>query len=1090
MLHQIFRLRNGEPSFADGSTFLKPKTAIMSPSQISPARQGLLAMALSFLFLLLYSTDASAQTRKVSGTVKDVVSGAPISGASITVKGTTVGTSTDAEGAFSLDVPANALLVVSSIGYLESQVRPDASGTVNILLSATEGKMDEVVVVGYGTQKKASLTGAVEQVSGKVFESRAVTNVGLALQGQTPGLTVTRSSPRPGNEGVAFQIRGATSVNGGSPLIVIDGVPALHGSALQQMNPDDIENISILKDGAGAIYGSRAANGVILVTTKRGKGKLKIDYSNNLRFTTNGITGYSPNMQEYATMWIEANAQEPVPEWWGWISLENMQKMQQGIEDVYPTQFWGDVFIGNGNRIDELFARRYSHQHNLSLSNRTDVAGYRLSFAYADNKGNLATAYDGQKQYNLRFNYDYKLAERIKLETGITLQNVVTSTPSSGLDATLFANDMPFFPAKNPYGQWNANFGNVGNRNAAAATSDGGRDNQIGTLGRLDLKGTFGLLKNLDFEAMASFQGDQYRRERYVNPVQLYDWYGNKANETLSSTIQNTGNPGYSSTSNATFYQYYSALLKYNKTFGGLHNFSAVGGINAEKFQYKYLSAGRVGFTDQGVYDLNVASTDVMLNNGGKTQTGYYAYVARVNYSYNDKYLLELQGRRDGSSRFDDGYKWKNFGNVSAGWVFTNENFMLALPQLSFGKIRASYGVSGNNVGIGNYDYVSTVNNGTVALGYPVALVPSSSLAANGLISRERTWERVYQKNIGIDINFLNNRLTSSFDYFHKDNKGMLVAVQYPSVLGGTAPKTNSGHLNVKGWEFVIGWKDQKKDYSYNVSFNISNNKSLLKNMEGANLYGAGKNSTLNGYPLNSWFLYQTAGYFASQEEVDAYYNAYGTNAALLSGVQGTTRLRPGDIRRVDYNGDGLISNTLDLSKGEPADYKYMGDAAPHFVFGLNTGASWKGIDFNAFFQGVGQQYIMRTGFMAFPFATIYTNQNPSFLGKTWTEENPNAPFPRLSSRVNRAKWNYENNDFMLQNSRYIRLKTLIVGYTLPKHITQKAHLERVRIYFSGNDLWEWTSIKDGFDPEMGETSQNAGYPFYRTLSFGVNVGL
>lgn len=1090
MLHQIFRLRNGEPSFADGSTFLKPKTAIMSPSQISPARQGLLAMALSFLLLLLYSTDASAQTRKVSGTVKDVVSGAPISGASITVKGTTVGTSTDAEGAFSLDVPANALLVVSSIGYLESQVRPDASGTVNILLSATEGKMDEVVVVGYGTQKKASLTGAVEQVGGKVFESRAVTNVGLALQGQTPGLTVTRSSPRPGNEGVAFQIRGATSVNGGSPLIVIDGVPALHGSALQQMNPDDIENISILKDGAGAIYGSRAANGVILVTTKRGKGKLKIDYSNNLRFTTNGITGYSPNMQEYATMWIEANKEEAIPNWWGWISLENMQKMQQGIEDVYPTQFWGDVFIGNGNRIDELFARRYSHQHNISIGNRSDNSGYRLSFGFADNKGNLATAYDGQKQYNLRFNYDYKLAERVKLETGVTLQNVVTSTPSSGLDATLFANDMPFFPAKNPFGQWNANFGNVGNRNAAAATADGGRDNQIGTLGRLDLKGTVGILKDLDFEAMASFQGDQYRRERYVNPVQLYDWYGNKSNEALSSTVQNTGNPGYATTSNATFYQYYSALLKYNRTFGGAHTFSAIGGINAEKYQYKYLSASRVNFTDQGVYDLNAATTDVMSNSGGKNQSGYYSYIARLNYGYNDKYLVELLGRRDGSSKFDDGYKWKNFGNVSAGWVFTNEEFLRGLSQLSFGKIRASYGVSGNNVGIGNYDYVSTVNNGTVALGYPVALQASSSLAANGLISRERTWERVFQKNIGIDLNFLNNRLTTNFDYFQKDNKGMLVNVQYPSVLGGSAPKTNSGHLNVKGWEFMIGWKDQKKDFSYNVSFNISNNKTMLKDMEGADTYGVGKVGTVNGFPLNSWFLYQTAGYFASQAEVDAYYNAYGNTAGLLAGVQGTNALRAGDTRLVDYNGDGVISNTYDATKNAPADFKYMGDAAPHFVFGLNTGASWKGIDFNAFFQGVGQQYIMRTGYMSYPFNTIFTNQNPVFLGKTWTEANPNAEFPRLTVQVNRARWNYQNTDFMLQNSRYIRLKTLIVGYTLPKHITQKAHLERVRVYFSGNDLWEWTSIKDGYDPEMGETSQNAGYPFYRTLSFGVNVGL
>ncbi|GAA0552994.1 TonB-dependent receptor [Chitinophaga japonensis] len=1048
-------------------------------------------MAFWLLALLFLSVPYTyAQTPLVTGKVVDTT-GAPVAGASIIIKGVAnKGAHSGNDGTFSIPAGQSDVLLVRYLGYQSMEIPITSSRLPDIVLRLSNSTLSDVVVVGYGTQKKTTLTGAVEQVSSKAFQDRAVTNVGLALQGQTPGLVVTRSSPRPGNEGIAFQIRGATSVNGGSPLIVIDGVPALHSSALQQMNPDDIESVSVLKDGAAAIYGSRAANGVILVTTKRGKGKLQVEYSNNLRFTTNGIAGYSPTMEEYATVWLEANKEETIPNWWGWVSKENMEKMQQGVEDVYQTQFWDDVYLGHGNRIQELFTRKYSHQHNLSIANRNDITGYRLSFAYADNRGNLATAYDGQKQYNLRFNYDYKLSDRIKLESGITLQNVVTSSPSSGLDATMFAYDMPFFPSRNPLGQWNANFGNVGNRNAVAATTDGGRDDQVGTLGRLDLKGTVNLLEGLDFEGMASFQGDQYRREKYVNPVQLYDWYGNKAREALSSTVQNTGNPGYATTSNATFYQYYSALLRYSRSFGGVHNFSALAGINAEKYQYKYLQAYRVNFTDQGVYDLNAATTDVMGNSGGKNQTGYYSYIARLNYNYKEKYLLELLGRRDGSSKFDVGYKWKHFGTVSAGWVFTSEKFMPAIPGLNFGKIRASYGVSGNNVGIGSYDYVSTVSNSTVALGYPVGLQGASSLANNGLVSRERTWERVYQQNIGIDLAFLNSRLTATFDYFQKDNKGMLVNVQYPAVLGGAAPKSNSGHLNVKGWELMVGWKDQKGDFAYNVSFNISNNKTLLKNMEGADAYGPGKNNTVNGYPLYSWFLYQTSGYFASQQEVDAYYEAHGGNAGLLGAVQGNNALRPGDTRRIDHNGDGVVSNTYDASKKVASDVKFMGDAAPHYVFGLNMGGSWKGLDFNAFFQGVGQQYIMRSGYMAFPFNVIWSNQNVAYIGKTWTEENPNAQYPRLTVYTNRARWNYENNDFMLQNSRYLRLKALVIGYTLPQQLTQKARLERVRLYFSGNDLWEWTSIKDGYDPEHGETTQNAGYPFYRTWSFGINVGL
>jgi TonB-linked SusC/RagA family outer membrane protein len=460
-----------------------------------------------------------------------------------------------------------------------------------------------------------------------------------------------------------------------------------------------------------------------------------------------------------------------------------------------------------------------------------------------------------------------------------------------------------------------------------------------------------------------------------------------------------------------------------------------------------------------------------------------------LNYDYKEKYLVELLGRRDGNSRFASGYKFKNFGGVSAGWIFTKEGFLDNITSIvDFGKIRASYGVSGNEAsGLGTFDYLSTVNVGQTVLGNPAAPQTSTSLNNNGLISYTRTWERVKQKDVGIDLNFLRSRLSATFDYFIKDNIGMLTSVNYPSVLGGSAPKTNSGHFNTKGWETVVSWRDSRKDFSYHLSFNISNTNTMVTGVQGADSYHAGENGIVNGYPWQPWFVYKTDGYFKDQKDVDAYYAKYGNSddLAALPQNNAAVALRPGDTKKVDVAGTGNITST----GNEKSSLVYAGDGTPHYTFGFNMGGSWKGFDLTAFFQGQLKQNIMRNGYMAYPFDALYTNQNPNFLGKTWTVDNQNARFPRLTVNPTRAKWDYANNDFMLQNNRYVRLKSLIIGYTLPAALTKKARLERVRFYFSGNDLWEAVSIKDGYDPEQGEASINSGYPFARTWSLGINLG-
>lgn len=1071
-------------------------------------------VALAFAMLLggspgamLYANDSVEESlvvaqsgRTIKGLVTDA-NGEPLIGCNVVVVGANAGVITDFDGHFTLNVPADAKqLKVSYIGYVDQIVNLSERSDFKIVLKEDNNALEEVVVVGYGTQKKATLTGAVEQVTSKALESRAITNVGAALQGQTPGLTVTRSSSRPGNEGLNFQIRGATSVNGGSPLIIVDGVPAINGTSFQNLNTDDIESISVLKDGAASIYGAKAANGVILVTTKRGKGKATVDYNFNMRFTTNGIMDFSPSMQEYASMWIEANKEMDSKYWWNW-GEETIRKMQSGYEGIYHTTdaTWGDLFIGNANRLDELFARRYSYQHNLSVSGSTDKSDYRISLAYADNQANLATAYDGQKQINLRLNYGVRLTDWFKLETSASMIKTDTETPSAGIDHYMYSFDPPFFPAKNPYGQWYSNFGKAGNRNSVASTADGGREERTNLTTRVDVKALVDIWKGISFEGMASFQNEEWRRDRYITPVTVYDWFGNPINILANTqqtfdesdnvlTLKDTHNPGYLAEANNMLYQYYSALLKYNYTFANVHNVSAMAGINAEKWMQKKLAAGRENLEDSGVYDLNLANGKSH-NGGGKTQNGTYSYIMKLNYNYAEKYLIELMGRRDGNSKFATGHKFKNFASASVGWVFTAEEFVNPITSvLNFGKLRASYGNSGNDVGLGDFDYLSLVNNGIYAFGSPaVSQVVASSLANGGLVSLDRSWERVQQWNFGVDLNFLDNRLTTSFDYFIKDNIGMLVNVSYPGVLGGTAPKTNNGRLQTKGWELTVSWRDQIKDFSYYANFNIGDTRNKLRDLEGADSYVAGHNKTVNGYPLNSYFLYRTDGFFKNQAEVDRYYALYGDKGVLVGhDPNGKDKLRPGDVKRLDLNGDYKI----DATGSQDSDIQYLGDSSPHFVFGMNLGFTWKGIDVSAMFQGVGKQYIMRNDYMAYPFRTTYTNQNATFLGKTWTEENPGAEYPRLTTNTVVSGWNYENNDYVLQNSRYIRLKTLIIGYTLPQIWTRKVKLEKVRLYFSGNDLWEATSIRDGFDPEMGAASNSAGYPFARTWSFGLNVTL
>ena len=432
--------------------------------------------------------------------------------------------------------------------------------------------------------------------------------------------------------------------------------------------------------------------------------------------------------------------------------------------------------------------------------------------------------------------------------------------------------------------------------------------------------------------------------------------------------------------------------------------------------------------------------------------------------------------------------RWKNFYSISGFWRLSNEDFLKDVSWLSDLKLRYNYGRTGSVEGIDNYERFATIKTGTTIFG--VNPGTHTSLWVDGMRSAERTWETIDSHDVGVDFAFLSNRLRGSFDYFIKTNNGMFIDVQYPSILGAAAPKTNNGKFRARGWELALNWNDQIGQVKYNIGGSLSDAWSkVLELANNENVPNEGKNENrLIGMPRQALYVYQTDGIFQSADEVAAYYEKYYWNADhsgpkannILPAPQeaSTNTLRPGARKVVDLNGDGAITKD---------DLYYAGDMAPRLTFGFKLGLEWKGIDFSAFFQGVGKQVLLRGGYLAAPWTTNYVLQNKNFAGKMWSENNRDAEYTIASRDQNFNKWNYNNKDVSVQNNRYVRLKSLVVGYSLPQKWISKAGLSKLRVYFSGDDLWEWTKVKDGYDPEYGENSNNT-FPFSRLLTFGVDV--
>lgn len=1024
------------------------------------------------------------QGRTISGKVTDQ-NGEPIIGANVVVKGTSNGVITDVDGNFELR-NASGKLVVSYIGYQIQEVSISGKSNLLIRLSEDSEVLDEVVVTGYGVQKKASLTSAISQIKGEeAFKNKGIANATVALQGEIPGLTITRSSTRPGSEGAAMKIRGDISVNGNSsPLIIIDGISGSLDE-LNAMDASDIENISVLKDASAAIYGARSASGVVLVTTKKGKkGKAQITYNGSISRTIDGIQPPITTNAEWLDMFFEAqyndaaatrpNLTDPRDiyqnmDWWIFNSFGGPTLDTSDIdpETGAPTIYKGYklfnalrsgkvLTLQNGDKVerwnpntymqDYLYGQATSHKHNISISGADDKFSYRASLGYAENNSQLKVAEDGEKKYSARLNADYQALDFLKFETNMAYEKRDIVNPSTDVGAGYF--DPWFWPIWNENGDVYDTFS--GSRNPVGGLTQGGQNKNSLTTFRGGLKATLDFskwgLEGLTLSGTGNYKLVRRDQQKVYNKVQYYDWVGTETgNKQGPGSLEEI----MEKWENITL----GGFINYDRIFKEKHSVSAMLGMTAEQETSKKVGAKRNQgpmYPGSDLTDLDVwVSGDNNGAYGGQSSWGFVSYLGRVNYVYDDKYSIELLGRRDGSSKLSKEQRWKNFYSVSGFWRISSEEFMKDFTWLSDLKVRYNYGKTGSVTGIDNYERYALIKTGGTIFG--VNPTSHTSLWIDGIRSDQRTWETINSHDVGVDFAFLNNRLRGSFDYFIKRNNGMFINVEYPSILGAGAPKTNNGKFEAKGWEIALNWNDKIGQVTYNLGASLSDAWSKVLELENnENVPNPGKNSNrLIGKPRDALYVYQTDGIFQTQEEVDAYYEMYYWNAShtgpkpnnIIPAPQEASAetLRPGARKVVDLNGDGSITT---------ADLYYAGDMAPRLTFGIKAGLEWKGIDVAAFFQGVGKQTILRSGYLAAPWTTNYVLQNSTFMGKMWTPENPDAEYTIASRNQNFNKWNYNEKDVQVQNNRYIRLKSLVIGYTIPKKWTAKAGISNLRVYF------------------------------------------
>lgn len=1024
------------------------------------------------------SFESSQQQKTISGRVTDS-SGAALPGVTVVVKGSNTGVITDSEGKYTLaKVSENATLQFSFVGLKSQEVLVGSKASINVTLVEETVGIEEVVAIGYGTKIKGELTGAITRTDSKIFETRPITNTITALQGALPGVTIVKGSGRPGNNDYNLQIRGISSYSGNKPLVLIDGV----AGDLNLINPDDISNVTVLKDAAASIYGARAADGVLLITTKKGtKGKPTIFYSGNYGIKTPKYLKKMASTLHMAEMYDQGMKNIGQPG----VSQGIFDKIKANAEpDVtggwvkYLEGFPG--FFGNYDHNKEVYGNGIQQNHNLSISGGGDNNTYLFSAGYNSDGGIFNYGENESKRYNLRMNYDFRLFDRLNIETRTSFDNQKILEPGNLNEALrVLSRYWNFLPIYNPSGQF---FEYIGYGNPVQELLVGKSESNYSKFST-NIKGDIKILNDLKLVAQVGFvNGYSFSNDNHPRYYR-YPWSG-------------IGSPtsGRYSTSWATYnnsknlYGSYTTYLEYNKSLFNKHQLGLMVGASHEENDYQNQSTTGYNFSSNELFTLNLADrTKVEYSNftGSASDWALSSYFGRFSYSLNKKYYLDLTARIDGSSKFAPKKRWSAlFPAVSASWNLSEEKFIKSIRTFDNLKLRASWGQSGNqDLTFGNYDYFPLISiSGRYPLGSPNAGLPG---AVSTIASEDRTWETIETRNAGLDFAVLKSRLTGNFDYFVKNNNDMLVNKQLPATLGGTAPTQNIGKLETKGWEASIGWSDRKGDFKYSVSATISDSKNKMIELQGNDAYKEGLVYAREGYSLYSFFGYEDA--IIQTEEQLASYKASISNEPLNLGV--------GDMMYTDMDGDGKITPFGDTKLGTKGDMKYLGNYLPRYTYSANINLSYKNFDFSMFLQGVGQREGIRVGDFGYPFYFIWHQPLEYFYGKTWTPENKDAPYPRIipggMGFDQLRNWNWRHSNSRMDNLAYLRVKTITVAYNLPQSFCNKLKMQSVRVYASGQDLFTIAkgTWDNSFDPEeTWQRNDEQTYPFSSVISIGLDV--
>lgn len=1004
-----------------------------------------------WLFFTLFALTAFAQ-KTVKGTVNDAA-GEPLIGVNIVVKGTSTGTVTDVDGAYSLQVPDDdAVLVFSYIGYLSTEVIVGNQTTIHQTLLEDTRVFDEIVVVGYGVQKKVTVTGSVASVQGEELKASPTTNLTNAMVGRLPGVIGFQRADEPGGGGTTIRIRGRNSLGSNDPLVVIDGVPGRAGG-LDRLNPNEIESISVLKDASAAIYGSRAANGVILVTTKRGReGKPAINYTGNYGFSTPTRLPEMANAFEYATLLNEINTNvggQPV------YTDEELQKFKDGSDPWgYPDTNWFDETIKDVSPI---------YRHDVGLNGGTEQFQYYVNLAANGEDGiykNSANRYD---QYSARVNLDATINDYIRISFGNISRMEYRQYPTrSAYDIfSALTRSKPTLPAYWPSGEPGPDI-EYGDNPVVTGTDATGYDRQKDYFIQNTLQAVINIpgVEGLSLSTSGSYDKYFKVRKLFRKPWTLYSWDGNPEH-TLTPGLRGPGTPELTEELTDQTFWMLNAVANYNRTFGN-HTVGITVGVEGESRQQAWRSAFRKYFLSDKIDDMDAGGVKDMSNSGNTWEEARLNYFGRVNYNYLERYIIEFVWRYDGSYRFPKDKRYGFFPGISAAWRVSEEEWWKeGVPFIDYFKLRGSVSQTGNDALLntdGNLDrsiqYLNTYGFGTDYLfgnGFAKTLQPTRTP------NPDITWEVGTTYNLGLDFQFLRNRLTWETDLFYHKRTNMLIYrnASLPETSGITLPRENLGEMENKGIESLISWTDRSGDFAYNVSLNTTYAKNKILFWDETPGIPEWQKST--GKPAGTSLYYIADGVFKDQAEVDAY--PHWTNA------------RPGDIRFVDYNEDGKIT----------ADDRVRSDknAEPNLILGLTLGAQWKNFDLMLLFQGAvgGETYIWRerAGEAGNFYKMTYENR--------WTPENPGSEHPRVYNRENEY-WVSNRNTYYLYDTDYLRLKNIEIGYKVNAPFVQRTGISDMRIFANATNLFTIDKVKVQ-DPEGDATGQN--YPQRKVMNVGVS---